>query len=144
MINRVTLLGHLGQDPELRYTPAGRQVTKLSVATDASYKNKEGQKVERTDWHRVIVFGRTAVNCVDFLRKGSRVYVEGSMSTRKWRDQDGVEHWITEVSARLVKFLDRRGGREEQAQASESEGDCPGLASAGEDFQEPVSDDEGW
>lgn len=108
MVNRVTLLGRLGQDVELKYTPNGTPVARLNVATDASYKNKDGAIVEKTDWHRVIVFQRSAENCAGFLAKGSLVYVEGSLSTRKWRDQQGVDRYTTEVTARRVKFLDRR------------------------------------
>lgn len=113
MVNRVTLLGRLGQDVELKYTPTGIPVARLNVATDASYKNRDGAIVEKTDWHRVIVFQRSAENCASFLAKGSLVYVEGSLSTRKWRDQQGVDRYTTEVTARRVKFLDRK--REDKA-----------------------------
>lgn len=112
MINRVTLVGRLGQDVELRYTPSGIPFAKLSVATNATYKNRDGQPVEKTDWHRVIVFQKTAENCANYLGKGSLIYLEGSLSTRKWVDQEGLERFITEITAKRVQFLDRR--REEE------------------------------
>lgn len=111
MVNRVILLGRLGQDVELRYTPTGIPVSRLNVATDGSYK-KDGETVKKTDWHRVIVFGRTAENCANFLGKGRLVYIEGSLSTRKWTDAEGIDRYSTEINAKRVQFLDHANAKE--------------------------------
>ena len=108
MLNKVMIIGRLGRDPELRYTQSGSPVATLNVATDESYMDRDGNKVERTEWHRVSVFQRQAENCANFLTKGSLVYVEGSLQTRKWQDQNGQDRYITEIKAQRVQFLDRR------------------------------------
>lgn len=132
MVNRVTLVGRLGQDVELRYTPTGVPFARLSVATNATYKDKEGQVVEKTDWHRVLVFQKTAENCANYLGKGSLIYLEGRLSTRKWVDQESIERYITEITAKRVQFLDRRRDEEqplekmpEQLQAESSDSMYP-------------------
>ena len=109
MLNKVMIIGRLGRDPELRYTQSGSPVATLNVATDESYIDRDGNKVERTEWHRVSVFQRAAENCANFLGKGSLVYVEGSLQTRKWQDQQGQDRYTTEIKAQRVQFLDRRG-----------------------------------
>ncbi|MDE7064087.1 MAG: single-stranded DNA-binding protein, partial [Desulfovibrionaceae bacterium] len=109
MLNKVMIIGRLGRDPELRYTQSGSPVATLNVATDESYTDRDGNKVERTEWHRVSVFQRAAENCAHFLGKGSLVYVEGSLQTRKWQDQQGQDRYTTEIKAQRVQFLDRRG-----------------------------------
>jgi len=103
------LIGRLGRDPELRYTQAGIPVASLRLATDESYTDKEGNRVERTEWHSVSVFQRAAENCANYLTKGSLVFVEGSLQTRKWQDQQGQDRYTTEVKAMRVQFLDKRG-----------------------------------
>ncbi|MDE5832152.1 MAG: single-stranded DNA-binding protein [Desulfovibrio sp.] len=113
MLNKVMLIGRLGQDPELKYTTSGMPVTNLSVATDESYTDKEGNKVDKTEWHRVVVYQRQAENCANYLGKGSLVFVEGSLQTRKWTDQQGQDRYVTEIKAQRVQFLDRRGERGE-------------------------------
>ena len=114
MLNKVMIIGRLGQDPELKYTAGGMPLTSFNVATDESYTDKEGNKVEKTEWHRVIVFQRAAENCVNYLGKGSLVYIEGSLQTRKWTDQQGQDRYMTEIKAQRVQFLDRKGeGRAE-------------------------------
>ena len=105
MINNVTLVGRLGHDVELRFLPTGKPVTRLRIATDASYKDSDGQRVEQTDWHSVVVFGRNAENCQNYLGKGSLVYVEGSLKNRRWVDQEGQPHYATEVNCRRIRFL---------------------------------------
>ena len=116
-LNLVQIIGRLGRDPELRYTQSGSPVATLNVATDESYMDRDGNKVERTEWHRVSVFQRQAENCANFLTKGSLVYVEGSLQTRKWQDQNGQDRYTTEIKAQRVQFLDRReGSGEEQSQ----------------------------
>ncbi len=109
MLNKVMLIGRLGADPELKYTQSGSPVTSLRIATDESYNDRDGNRVERTEWHRVSVFQRQAENCANYLKKGSLVYVEGSLLTRKWQDQQGQDRYTTEIRAQRVQFLDRRG-----------------------------------
>lgn len=116
MLNKVMLIGRLGRDPELRYTQNGTPVTTLNLATDESYTDREGNRVERTEWHRVTVFQRQAENCANYLGKGSLVFVEGSLQTRKWQDQQGQDRYTTEIKAQRVQFLDRRGGRNAQGE----------------------------
>ena len=111
MLNKVMIIGRLGRDPELRYTQSGSPVASLNVATDESYTDRDGNKVDRTEWHRVSVFQRQAENCANFLAKGSLIYVEGSLQTRKWQDQQGQDRYSTEVKAQRVQFLDRKGGQ---------------------------------
>ncbi|WP_294446160.1 single-stranded DNA-binding protein [uncultured Mailhella sp.] len=122
MLNKVMIIGHLGADPELRYTQSGSPVTTLRVATDESYTDRDGNRVERTEWHRIVVFQRAAENCNQYLRKGSLVYVEGKLSTRKWQDQNGQDRYTTEIRADRVQFLDRRSG------GAPAEGDGMGYA----------------
>lgn len=112
MLNKVMIIGRLGREPELRYTNNGTPVTSLNIATDESYIDRDGVRQERTEWHRVTVFQKQAENCTNFLSKGSLVYVEGSLQTRKWTDQQGVERYTTEIKAQRVQFLDRRGSGE--------------------------------
>ncbi len=109
MLNKVMIIGRLGRDPELRYTQSGSPVASLNIATDESYTDREGNKVDRTEWHRVSVFQRQAENCANYLTKGSLVFVEGSLQTRKWQDQQGQDRYTTEINAQRVQFLDRKG-----------------------------------
>ena len=118
MVNKVILIGHLGRDPELRYSAAGMPIASLRIATDESYVDRDGNKVERTEWHTVVVFQRVAENCANYLSKGSLVYVEGSLQTRKWQDQQGQDRYTTEVKALRVQFLDRKGWREGSQEAN--------------------------
>lgn len=111
MLNKVMIIGRLGRDPELRYTQSGAPVCSLNVATDESYLDRDGNKVDRTEWHRVQVWQKAAENCANFLAKGSLVYVEGSLQTRKWQDQQGQDRYTTEIKAQRVQFLDRKGDR---------------------------------
>ena len=109
MLNKVQIIGRLGKDPDLRYSQSGTPIANLSVATDESYKDRDGNKVERTEWHRITCFQRVAENCAAYLAKGSLVYVEGSLTTRKWQDQQGQDRYTTEIKAERVQFLDRKG-----------------------------------
>lgn len=108
MLNKVQIIGRLGRDPELRYSQSGSPVCTLSVATDEGYTDRDGKKVERTEWHRVVLYSKAAENCNQFLKKGSLVYVEGSLQTRKWQDQQGQDRFSTEIKAQRVQFLDRK------------------------------------
>ena len=120
MLNKVMIIGRLGADPELRYTQAGQPICSLRVATDESYTDKDGNRVERTEWHSVVAFGKTADHCNQFLRKGSLVYVEGKLATRKWQDQKGQDRYTTEIRAERVQFLEKReNGTQKPAQRKE-------------------------
>lgn len=120
-LNRVTLIGRVGADPELRYTQSGQAICNLRIATDESYTDKDGKRVDRTEWHSVVVFQRSAENCNQYLHKGSLVYVEGKLATRKWQDQNGQDRYTTEIRADRVQFLDRKGdGGQKPAQRQDS------------------------
>ena len=109
-INKVILVGNLGQDPETRYMPSGGAVTNFTVATNESWKDKQtGEQKERTEWHKVAMFGRLAEIAAEYLRKGSQVYVEGRLQTRKWQDRDGNDRWTTEIVANEMQMLGARG-----------------------------------
>ena len=109
-VNKVILVGNLGRDPEMRYLPSGEAVANLAIATTDKYKDKTGQMVEQTEWHRVSFFGRTAEVCGQYLKKGSQVYVEGSIRTRKYTDKEGVERYATEVRGDRMQMLGSKGG----------------------------------
>ncbi len=110
-INKVILIGHLGQDPETRAMPSGSAVANLRVATTESWKDKtSGETKESTEWHNVALFGRTAEVAAQYLRKGSQVYIEGRLRTRKWQDKQGVDRYTTEVVANDMQMLGVRGG----------------------------------
>ena len=109
-INKVILVGNLGNDPEHRVLPSGGAVTNISIATSESWKDKNtGQPQERTEWHRVVFFNRLAEIAAEYLRKGSKVYVEGALRTRKWQDQSGQDKYTTEIVANEMQMLDSRG-----------------------------------
>jgi len=109
-INKVILIGNLGQDPEVKYMPNGNAVANISVATSESWKDKTtGEKVEKTEWHRVVFFGRLAEIAGEYLKKGSKVYIEGRLQTRKWQNQQGVDQYTTEIVANDMQMLDSRG-----------------------------------
>jgi single-strand DNA-binding protein len=110
-INKVILIGNLGKDPETRYMPSGGAVTNVTLATSESWKDKNsGEQQERTEWHRVVFFNRLGEIAGEYLRKGSKVYVEGSLRTRKWQGQDGQDRYTTEIVASEMQMLDSRGG----------------------------------
>lgn len=110
-INKVILIGNLGADPEVRYMPSGGAVTNITIATSESWKDKQtGEAQERTEWHRVVFFNRLAEIAGEYLRKGSKVYVEGSLRTRKWQDQSGADKYTTEIVANEMQMLDSRAG----------------------------------
>lgn len=115
-LNKVMIIGRLGRDPELRYTQDGRPVCSLNIATDESYQDRDGNKVEKTEWHKVQVWGKPAEAASTFLSKGSLVFVEGSLTTRKWQDQQGQDRYTTEIKAQRVQFLDRKESGQGQGQ----------------------------
>ena len=108
MLNKVQIIGRLGKPVDLKYTQSGSPVANMTVATDESYTDKQGQRQTTTEWHRVIVFGKTAETCQQYLDKGSLVYVEGKLKTRKFTDRNGQERYTTEIVADRMQFLDRR------------------------------------
>lgn len=129
-VNKVILIGNLGADPELRYTPNGnRPVCSLRIATSEVFKDKAGQKQEQTEWHRVTVWGDQAENCNKYLAKGRSVYVEGRLQTRSWDDKEGNKRYSTEVVAERVKFLG--GGTGGAGGASGGAGGAPGGSGGG-------------
>ena len=109
-VNKVILLGNLGRDPETRYTTGGDAVTNLNIATSEQWKDKSGEKQERTEWHRVVLFGRQAEIAGEYLKKGRSVYIEGRLQTRKYTDKDGVEKYATDIVATEMQLLGGRQG----------------------------------
>lgn len=126
MLNKVMLIGNLGADPELRQTTSGQSVCELRIATNESWFDKSTQtRKDRTEWHRVIVWGVSGENCAKYLSKGSKAYVEGRIQTREWEDQSGAKRYTTEIIAGSVQFLSSKGGgggRQEQSPTPKQEG----------------------
>ena len=104
-VNKVILVGNLGRDPELRYTQGGQPVANFSLATTENFNTRDGQRQERTEWHRIVVWGKTAENCAQYLSKGRSVYLEGRIQTREWEDKEGQKQRTTEIVAQTVQFL---------------------------------------
>lgn len=146
MLNKVMIIGRLGRDPELRYGQSGTPFATLNVATDDSYTDRDGNRQERTEWHRVSVFNRAAESCANYLSKGSLVYVEGSLQTRKWQDQQGQDRYSTDIRANRVLFLDRKSDRDggypgPSYPAGEGKGTNSGQGVKGDDIdQGPFND----
>ena len=114
-VNKVILLGRIGRDPEVRYLPNGDAVANLALATSETWKDKQGEKQEKTEWHRVSFFGRLAEVCGEYVKKGSMLYIEGAISTRKYTDKDGVEKFATEIKGREMQMIGPRQGMEGSA-----------------------------
>ena len=115
-VNRVILVGNLGQDPEVRYMPNGNAVANISVATSETWKDKQtGESKDKTEWHRVVIFGKLAEIAGEYLKKGSQVYIEGQLQTRKWQDQSGIDHYTTEIVVNIGGALQMLGSRENSA-----------------------------
>ena len=108
-VNKVILVGRLGTDPEVRYTNNGKAVAKLSLATSENWSDKEGQRQERTEWHRIVVWGKLGELCGEYLKKGRQVFIEGRLQTRSWEDKEGQKKYTTEIVAQNVQFLGGRG-----------------------------------
>jgi single-strand DNA-binding protein len=144
-INKVILVGNLGQDPETRYMPSGGAVTNFTLATNESWKDKQtGEQKERTEWHRVAMFNRLAEIAAEYLRKGSQVYVEGKLRTRKWQDKDGNDRYTTEVIADEMQMLGGRGtgyeGGGSGGSSGSSGGGSPRSGQAGPQNPPPIDD----
>lgn len=137
-VNKVIVIGNLGRDPEVRYTPSGSAVCNVTVATTRSWKSKEsGEKVEETEWHRIVFYDRLAEIAGEYLKKGRSIYVEGRLKTRKWTDKDGAEKYTTEIIAQEMNMLGGRegmgggaGGGEEEGGGGYSERSAPQQRSA--------------
>ena len=112
-VNKVILIGRLGADPEIRYTSSGTAVAKFNIATTENWINKNGERGERTEWHRIVAWGKLGETCGEYLAKGRQVYVEGRLQTRSWEDREGNKRWTTEVNANTVQFL---GGPSQEQQ----------------------------
>jgi single-strand DNA-binding protein len=120
-VNKVILIGNIGQDPAVRYTPAGVAIANLSLATSESWKDQQGQKQERTEWHRIVAYRKLAEIIGEYVRKGSKIYIEGKLQTRKWQDKDGHDRYTTEIVADEMQMLDGKsvgvdGGQQRQPQ----------------------------
>jgi single-strand DNA-binding protein len=151
-VNKVLLIGNLGRDPEVRYTPSGQAVANFTVATNEAWTDKAGQKQERTEWHRVVVWGKAAENCGEYLSKGRQVFIEGRLQTREWTNKEGAKQYTTEIVANPVGgvvFLaggDRGGSgrgasRGAGAPADDFGGPPPGLDEAPSGGGKPAEDD---
>ncbi|HLE08033.1 MAG TPA: single-stranded DNA-binding protein [Thermodesulfobacteriota bacterium] len=116
-VNKVILVGNLGKDPEIRYTPGGVAVANFTLATSENWTSKEGKKETKTEWHRIVAFGRLAEICGEYLNKGKQVYIEGKIQTRQWEDKDGNKRYTTEIVANTLQMLGRAEKAEEAAPA---------------------------
>jgi single-strand DNA-binding protein len=138
-VNKVILVGNLGRDPEMRYMPSGDALASFSIATTDNWKDKNGQKQERTEWHRISMFGKQAEIAGEYLKKGSSVYIEGRLQTRKWQDKEGNERQTTEVVADRMQML---GGRSGQPAATSAPRQAPAQKPAGgsgfDDFEDDI------
>ncbi|HEB66709.1 MAG TPA: single-stranded DNA-binding protein [Gammaproteobacteria bacterium] len=149
-VNKVILVGNLGKDPEVRYSPNGSAVTNITVATSETWKDKNtGEQKEKTEWHRVVFFNRLAEIAGEYLKKGSKVYIEGRLQTRKWQDQNGNDRYTTEIVANEMQMLDSRGGgsanfNQDNAQPAQRNAPAaaaapePAAAASGADFDDDI------
>lgn len=124
-VNKVIIVGNLGKDPELRHTPQGNAVANFPIATSESWNDKDGSKQERTEWHRIVVWGKLAELCSKYLSKGRKAYVEGRLQTRAWDDKDGQKRYTTEIVATTVQFLDSAGADRSQQDSGGGSGYDP-------------------
>jgi single-strand DNA-binding protein len=148
-LNKVTLIGNLGKDPETRYMPNGEAVTNITIATTETWKDKAGEKQEKTEWHRITFYRRLAEIAGEYLKKGSQIYVEGRLETRKWQDKEGKDRYTTEVIASEMKMLGSRPGMggsdssERDGPPSQGERKAPSGAAKGsaakfDDFEDDI------
>jgi len=125
MVNKAILIGRLGKDPEVRYTPDGTMVTNFNLATDEQWKDKNGEKVQKTEWHRIVTFGKLAEICGNYLVKGKLIFVEGRIQTRSWEDKDGIKRFTTEIIASNMQMLDSKA----QSKAGDSSFEASSVSS---------------
>lgn len=137
-VNKVILIGRLGKDPEMKYTPSGTPVCKFSIATNESYKDKSGVKQETTEWHSIVTWNKTAEICNKYLKKGSECYIDGKITTRSWDDKDGNKHYKTEIVANNVQFI---GSKKEEKDYSVPDNNHAGLPMYGESNNPPPTDE---
>ncbi len=131
-VNKVILIGNLGADPEVRFTPGGQAVANFRVATSESWNDKNGQKQEKTEWHRIVAWGKLAELCGEYLKKGRQAYIEGRLQTREWTDKEGKKNWSTEIVANQVTFLGQKG-----------DGAGSGAGRGRDDYGPPMGEDPG-
>ena len=143
-VNKVILVGNLGADPEVRHTAGGKPVANFRIATSQFFSNREGQREQRTEWHRIVTFGRLAEICGQYLKKGKQVYVEGRLQTRDWEDQSGSKRYTTEVIANQMVMLGRAGDVEYTAEEAQEapEGEEAQLAQTGEEAVQVAGEEE--
>lgn len=157
-VNKVILIGNLGKDPEVRYTPSGQAVANFNIATTESWNDKQGQRQDRTEWHRIVVWGKTAELCGEYLAKGRQVYLEGKLQTRSYDDREGKKVYTTEVVANTVQFIGSRGdaqgggggsmggGGQRRPQSNDQGGGNQGGSGGGQDmgydYGPPPADDD--
>lgn len=122
MFNQVTLLGNLGKDPELKYTPSGTAVCNFSLATTENYKDRDGNRQDKTEWHNITAWSQLAEICGKYLQKGSKVFIQGKIQTRSYDDRDGNKRYVTEIVARDMKMLDSKPKSDQQAQQQQGQG----------------------
>jgi single-strand DNA-binding protein len=147
-VNKVILIGNLGKDPEVRYLPSGDAVANISIATTETWKDKGGEKQEKTEWHRVAMFSKLAEIAGEYLKKGSQVYIEGRLETRKWTDKEGHERYSTEIRADRMQMLGSRSGgsdrmappEDDAPRASAAPAKKPATAGKGGNFEDLEDD----
>ena len=144
-VNKAILIGNLGVDPETKYTPSGAAVTNIRIATSEQWRDKNtGEQQERTEWHRIVFFGKLAEIAGEYLKKGSKVYIEGRIQTRKWQGQDGQDRYTTEIVANEMQMLDSRGGSGggsnefDQRPPAQKQGQQPAQQNAEPDFDDDI------
>jgi len=138
-VNKVILVGNLGKDPETKYMPSGDCVCNFSLATSESWNDKQsGEKVEKTEWHNIVMFRRLAEIAGEYLRKGSQVYIEGKLKTRKWQDKNGNDRWTTEIEAREMQMLGSRGSNASSAPAMAQAAGGGAPAPAPAEFEDDI------
>ena len=135
-VNKVIIVGNLGKDPEVRYLPDGASITGISVATTETWKDKAGEKREKTEWHRISFFGKLAEIAGEYLKKGSQVYVEGRLQTRKWQDKDGNDRYTTEIVGDRMQMLG--GKREQETSRDQVRAESPAQSGAFGDFPDDI------
>lgn len=139
-LNKVMLIGRLGSDPEVRYTQSNTAVATLSLATSERYKDANGEWQENTEWHRVVAWGRLAEICQQYTRKGSQIYVEGSLQTRSWEDRDGQKRYTTEIKAQTIQLLDSKDAGPNTSSSRDTQRPEPATSSAQTPFEEGDDD----
>lgn len=140
-VNKVILVGRLGRDPETRYTGSGQAVANFTLATDSTYKDRAGERQKRTEWHRIVAWGKLAEICQQYLKKGSQVYIEGRLQTREWEDKSGQKRTTTEIVASDMRML---GSRADSAAAGAgAAAGAPSGPSRAADYEPPAPDDSG-